>query len=282
MLQKASMGTSVFRGFLWFMGDVDNQVFHNSLDFRDVRVSDPEKAFFHTVRLQPNWFVDTNIRRFDFTNCRWNKTNGEIFDAASELRALEEITIKEPPKLLGKTCWQLADNHEETKSFREASHFREMAFESERKWRKAKLGRWKDQLSNIYAEDTGCSDVFRKSGGTLRRTALLIKSNPFDPIHFLYRFLSGYGERWTRAFGWLRFIWIFFAAFYALWGQFAIAPFSMDFKDSLGYSILVMTLQRPEPRPSGGFTTILYGIQTVATPIQGALLLLAIWRRFMR
>ena len=43
-----------------------------------------------------------------------------------------------------------------------------------------------------------------------------------------------------------------------------------------------MTLQKPEPKPLGFWTTLIYSVELVLTPIQLGLLALAIRRKFMR
>ncbi|HEY0323644.1 MAG TPA: hypothetical protein VGC66_22005 [Pyrinomonadaceae bacterium] len=51
---------------------------------------------------------------------------------------------------------------------------------------------------------------------------------------------------------------------------------------SLTYSLSVMTLQKPEPRPATITAHTLVILETILGPIQAALLALAIRRKFMR
>lgn len=102
----------------------------------------------------------------------------------------------------------------------------------------------------------------------------------FLNLHWFYKWSSGYGESWFRAFVRLLVIWFGFALIYYFVQGFE-GNMQIGFWDSLGYSLQVMTLQRPEPRPSG-FTRVIYGFETIFAPLQGALLALAIRRKFMR
>ena len=51
---------------------------------------------------------------------------------------------------------------------------------------------------------------------------------------------------------------------------------------ALGYSAAVMTLQKPEPRPSSLTAKNLVLLESLLGPVQAALLALAVRRRFMR
>ena len=51
---------------------------------------------------------------------------------------------------------------------------------------------------------------------------------------------------------------------------------------ALTYSLGVMTLQKPEPRPATDAAQALVMLETILGPVQAALLALAIRRKFMR
>src|SRR5882762_5420441 len=116
-------------------------------------------------------------------------------------------------------------------------------------------------------------------------------------LHSLYRYLSGYGEKIGLALMWLVGIWLLFAVLYTQVG-FAHPPSSpapaaaVYTTDEVGmpqrlskavvYSLAVITLQRPDPRPLTTTAWSLVLAETILGPIQAALLILAVRRRFMR
>jgi len=63
----------VFAGYVLFKGEKYNPVFlkESFLNLRDARLENPERISFHTVRLEPSWFIDTDASEFNFTACRW-------------------------------------------------------------------------------------------------------------------------------------------------------------------------------------------------------------------
>lgn len=116
-------------------------------------------------------------------------------------------------------------------------------------------------------------------------------------LHTLYRYLSGYGEKIGLALGWLVGIWLLFAVLYTQVGfghpQSSFAPIAavsaanevgtpQRLPKALAYSLGVITLQRPDPRPFTTTASFLVLAETILGPIQAALLILAIRRRFMR
>lgn len=116
-------------------------------------------------------------------------------------------------------------------------------------------------------------------------------------LHTLYRYLSGYGEKIGLALAWLLAIWLLFAILYTQVG-FVHPPSSpvpsaaVNTTDEVGlpqrlnkafvYSLAVITLQRPDPRPLTTTAWSLVLAETILGPIQAALLILAVRRRFMR
>jgi len=55
----------------------------------------------------------------------------------------------------------------------------------------------------------------------------------------------------------------------------------LKFSRALTYSVGVMTLQKPEPKPVTAAQSVVL-LETILGPVQGALLALAIRRKFMR
>lgn len=282
--RKVSLGYSEFKGAIKFAGSSDNKVFSDILDLQHIEIDKSEKVYFHTVNLRPGWFINSDCKKFVFTACTWKMPDGKSVDTKTELRELEERKIPNSNELLTKSCWQLADNHEETKSFPEASLFRRMAFESERLSRRKQFKNWKTDIGKIFTDKTKCKNIISATSERTKRFSNLVKSSPLDFVHFSYYWLSGYGEKWFRAFAWLLFIWVFFAVLYWLIGTFGSSERQefIGFWKSFGYSLQVMTLQRPEPRPFSTITLLFYGLETILAPLQAALLALAIRRKFMR
>jgi len=56
----------------------------------------------------------------------------------------------------------------------------------------------------------------------------------------------------------------------------------LEFSRALTYSLAVMSLQRPEPRPLTNWAHTPVTFETILGPVQAALLALAIRRKFMR
>jgi len=121
----------------------------------------------------------------------------------------------------------------------------------------------------------------------------------FQFLHWLYWMASGYGESVRRAFWALVVLWLLFAFFYTKVGfehktarpignQSAIAAQEdevgkpLPFKKVFTYSLGVMSLQKPDPKPVTVAAQTLVIFETILCPIQAALLALAIRRRFMR
>ncbi|MEN3332372.1 MAG: hypothetical protein V7641_1737 [Blastocatellia bacterium] len=113
--------------------------------------------------------------------------------------------------------------------------------------------------------------------------------------------MSGYGERMLRAFVWLLAVWIVFVLLYMRAGFIkpedksvtsTANPITAMEPDTIGqplplkraftYSLGVMSLQKPEPKPLTNWAHTLVTLETILGPLQAALLALAIRRKFMR
>lgn len=266
----------------------NTSVFEDYLDFAQIRAEKPERITFNKVRLCPNWFVNTDSRKFVFTDIVWENHHAEREELEKELKSLLERDYEEPHnyQLLTVAFRNLAANAEEFNRFEEASNFRKSASECERLERLNRQKDWRRKFKTAWTKDILCrrffAELYASVGETLR--IILREKRPTDVVHFIYRRLSFYGESWSRAFYWLFGIWLFFALTYWLVGEFGTEEKrqGLEFGKSFGYSLLVMTLQRPEPRPFSGFTLFLYGMETILAPLQAALLALAIRRKFMR
>jgi uncharacterized protein YjbI with pentapeptide repeats len=230
-----------------------------SLSFQHARFEKPERVSFHTVSLRPHWFVNADARKFDFTNVEWRG------DAAEGVNALEKgqrrWQIASSYRLLARACRQLAVNEEENHRYEEASQLRYVAMDAHRRERRYGFVPWK--------------------------------------LSWWYWLASGYGERVLRALIILLTIWFGFALIYfqarctssslfaeqvcVTWeqGKASASP-QEGFFTSLAYTLNVMTLQKPEPRPASPAAQMLVTFCTILGPLQAALLALAIRRKFMR
>lgn len=225
-----------------------------ALDLRFTRIEKPERLSFHTVALRPHWFVDVDPRKFVFTDAQWN---WKTFRITGEIQSLKERSIESPHHLLAIACRQLAENAEANNRYEEASRFRYLAMDAMR--------------------------VHKWQGWSFWKT---------DWLHMLYWAISGYGERFRRAFVWLLGVWVVFAVLFTQVGftksedKSAAAPDTvgqpLPLKRAFTYSLGVMSLQRPEPKPVTGTAQTLVTLETILGPLQAALLALAIRRKFMR
>jgi Pentapeptide repeats (9 copies) len=265
-----SFGSAIFNDSVKFFGDANERTLsdgtrikerslgkNSSFSFQHARIEKPDRASFHTVALRPHWFVNVDSRKFVFTDVDWE------WDVISIEEEIKNLKVSSPHRLLAITCRQLAENAEANNRYEEASRFRYWAMDLARyyKWKGARF--WKT-----------------------------------DWLHMLYWAVSGYGERILRALGWLVAVWIVFALLYTRVGFIAQTPKPsnensaatsedttgkpLEIQRSLTYSLAVMSLQRPEPRPLTNWAHALVTLEMILGPVQAALLVLAIRRKFMR
>lgn len=248
-----------FRSHVRFSGSAENPAFYSSsnLNLQFATFDKPEYVSFHSVTLHPHWFVNVDPRKFDFINIFWRNYG----DTKLELEFLEHKSIQSRYRLLVIACRRLAANAEENDRFRMASKFRRMAMDAER-------------LENWRGFD------FRK-------------------LNTWYWLVSGYGESVFRALLVLLSLWIVAATIYMVVGFARWEPkvateadavlakrdevgAPLPFKRALTYSLGVMTLQKPDPKPATAAAQTIVLFETILGPVQAALLALAIRRKFMR
>lgn len=275
-----------------FIGDSYNKVFSTNqiVSFDDGFIEKPERFFFHAVVLCPNWFVNVDARKFVFQDVDWKNANGTLNNAKKELEALQkqEITGR-PQRLLAITCRQLADNAENNNHYEQASNFRRMAMELVFLEKSLALRLWLIYpiiLFNIRGETKlrykkRAEKVYERWEQKQKKTISFGQS--IDPLHYLYRWLSCYGESWRRAFVVLFIIlatstWLYTTSFCVFKDEIQ----GFDVWEAISYSLRVMALQRPEPQPANVFAKIIVAFETILAPLQLALLALAIRRKFMR
>ena len=299
---------TVFKDIVAFSSDdeTDGSSPDAAIDFRHTRFETPDRVSFHSMTLRPHWFLNVDPRPFAFTDVKWfGQLRRQFIDVEiEELRKREElkrknvvnrlaerinelslfgdeeavaelkqeqaeavrIEAREPSnvrfyRLMSIACRQLAVNAVENHRYDQASDFRFWSMELQRK----------------------------EGWGSRGRISIGI-------LHTLYRFLSGYGEDVLRALIILIAMCLFFAAIYTQVGfsrsansNSQISTTNSDERGhpqtvtrALVYSVGVSTLQRPDPRPTTAVAMAAVLIQTILGPIQVALLILAIRRRFMR
>jgi hypothetical protein len=258
---KVYFKNAIIKGYISFEGESDKSVFDGErawLNLQNARIEKPERISFHTVRLQPNWFINVDSRKFTFTDCRWKKVDGKKVNTKSELKCL--IDSHNRNALLTKACRQLADNYEENKGYEESSVFRQIAMESKR-------------LENDFGFQ-------------------------FWTLHWWYWLSSYYGESWKRAILGLLIILAVFAfsytqsTFYVCPPDIPISQSSqqnlcesrkLNFSEGVRQSLASATFQNVEYRkPITERSELFVLLEKIFAPIQAALLALAIRRKFMR
>jgi hypothetical protein len=237
-----------------------------NLYLRFAKIEKPDRLSFHSVMLRPRWFVNVDARRFELINVKWHwghiNVKQQIGNFQREYPQTE--TISSAHRLMVIACRNLAVNAEENHRYDEASRFRYMAMEARRLESRQS---WRDFASWL--------------------------------LGWLYWLASGYGERAWRASLVLIGIWLTAAALYTQVGFVRWEPRvssereaaearrdevgePLRWRRALTYSLGVMTLQKPEPRPATNTAQALVMLETILGPVQAALLALAIRRKFMR
>jgi len=254
---KTSFVSATFKNYVNFAGRAKQTSFSKQawLNFQFPHIEKPDRVCFHTLDLQPHWFINCDCRKFEFADCNWTHfLKQELKDAA-------KLKVSAPHRLLAITCRQLADNAEANHRYTEASSFRYSAFEARRiekfggfvPWRLD----WWYWLASGYGERVARAFVV------------------FVALFALFAF--GYGSSGfdQSSKGTL-----------ASNTQTAIQSDTigkpLDLRDAFIYSFYVIILQKPEPKPLTRTAKILVGLETVLGPAQAALLALAGRRRFMR
>ena len=260
----ADFGSATFKDYVRFAGTKEKQVFgdNSSLNLQFARIEKPDRCSFHTLKLCPHWFVNVDARKFDFINVDWiwrnTKQEIETFQKEQEIQRENSLSIH---RLLAVARRNLAVNAEENHRYEEASKFRYMAMEARR------LERW--------------------------------RGFAFWTLGWWYWLASGYGERVWRAFVVLIGVWTVAAVLYTQVGfvrwETRVSNEQeawqakrdevgepLRWRRALTYSLGVMTLQKPEPKPATNAAQALVMIETILGPVQAALLALAIRRKFMR
>ncbi|HEX6044398.1 MAG TPA: hypothetical protein VFZ22_07910 [Pyrinomonadaceae bacterium] len=205
---------------------------------------------------RPWWFINSSPTKFKFIDVEWPKDHrDEITKAVERYDARGYGRLSEAYR-------DLAVNSEEEHRYRDASDFRYASMEAQR---------------------------FAKKDG-----------RAFWTLHWWYWAASGYGERIRRAALCLVGLWLIFGFIYMLAGfartDVVVSPVAtqqvaipadevgkpLPLKKALMYSLGVLSLQKPDPKPVTDAATFSVILESVVGPLQAALLILAIRRKFMR
>lgn len=226
------------------------------------RIDRPENVSFQSLSLRPSWFVNVDVRKFNFIEVDWKELSHARFryDIREDIAYLEKSSVEIPYRLLSITYRQLANNAEENHRYRQASIFRYFSM-----------------------------DVLRREDPSFRAVLSL---------DWWYWLASGYGELAGRALLILLLLIFVFGGAYLIVGFSRSTDKRVDTRspstaDATGapirpvsaaflYSSEVLTLQKPEPKPLTACARILVTLETILGPTQLALLALAIRRKFMR
>jgi len=231
--------------------------FRTRLKLQHTRIESPNKIKFHSVRLRPHWFVNTEAAKFIFTNCRWKLSDESHTNIETELNGLRHLKLQHPHKLLTKVFWQLAENHEENKSYPKASRFRRFAQDSKLKeeyfgW-KIWSWHWWYWLSSCYGESP-----FR--AGMVLAALLFISAIAFTHTNFqVCPITKSIAEKSCEP------------------------PRGLELNEAILNSLATATFQNVEYiKPDSKTTTFIIILEKIFAPLQAALLALAIRRKFMR
>jgi hypothetical protein len=270
-----------------------------------------ERVSFHTVALKTRWFVNVDSRKFEFLNVTWLNWQ----DYAAELNQLkmerQELTPdnSEEKKLLKDKEQSLpVPAEEESKPLEEkkqaaligitqvekqkrperllAVAYRNLAVNAEENHRYGEAADFRYAAMDLWQPGPAFYQFQPQNPKSWNEAALWM-------VHRLYHLMSGYGERIGRAMLILAGILILFAASYRFVG-FEVKPQAGQVSSSgptdaplpwpraMAYSLGVGLLQKPEPKPYTTTALTLVYLETLLAPLQGALLALAIRRRFMK
>ncbi len=226
--------------------------------FEASRFDNPALVQFYNTVLRPWWFCGAPISQVVFTNVTWQNVTGD------EIQRAVQVHGQRAHALLGAAYRNLAVNSEDSHRYRQASDFRYSSMEVQR-----------------HSKNEG---------------------RAFWTLHWWYWAASGYGERIRRATMGLIVLWLLFGLLYMRVGfartdvqlapattaqQVAIVPADtvgqpLRFSKALMYSLGVLSLQKPDQKPVTDAATFLVIAESIVGPLQAALLILAIRRKFMR
>lgn len=306
----AAFSHADIKGYFTFEGTLNKPVFSEeniSLDLQHAKIEKPDKIAFHTVRLFPSWFINTDSRKFIFTDIQWENANGKFHQVKKEITKLKEhLKIVNAEYILKISLRKLAVNAEENNDYEQASKFRRMAFEAERLEYKAKRKEFRNKLYQTSLNHSPFSIKFYSDFWKLTKQYIFgIWNLPYNFLNSLYRLTSLYGENWGRA---LLILCVILFGFALVFTQVNFQncpkdkPISssvaecekdmvnckcqfggLDFREAIAHSLATATFQTTEYRkPISTSSETFVILERIFAPLQVALLALAIRRKFMR
>jgi uncharacterized protein YjbI with pentapeptide repeats len=250
----ADFSFTSYKDYVYFGGSPERRKpgKDSRLNLQFAQFEKPDRVSFHTLDLQPHWFVNVDPRKFEFTDVEF------VYGLKDEMERLNEAGVSAPHRLLAIAYRQLAINAEENHRYLQASRLRYAAFESRRIERFRGFTPWR--LDWWYWLVSGYGEK------VLRAVAMLIALWAFFAVGYT---VTGFERRMPQ--------------------NTLQAPITADevgeplsFKRALTYSLGVMSLQKPKPDPATNTAKALVTVEAILGPLQVALLALAIRRRFMR
>ena len=285
--KEVDFGGAIFKEQIVFSGLKGHPLFGSEAwaQFNSVRIEKPELLRFGSVLLHPGWFINTDVRKVDFTDVKWyGMPSGPQGSLNEEIAALRRHRVESPHTLLAQACRRLSANAEENREYPLANEFHYWSMDALRKesWHYRKetwdglawiRKNWLRVAKRCSPETTlrlVWDRIRRRSQGRPRNLGLIIT---------LYWVLSGYGVRAARAFLVLVGICAAFAALYMVLGP----PKLQDIGQAVVYSLGAVARLNPEPKPNEpGLFQFLVITEGLLGPLQIGLLLLAIRRKVMR
>src|SRR6266545_3591121 len=295
---------TTFKDYFYFTGSSSRRSFGDQqrLNFQFAHFEKPDRVSFRTLDLKPHWFVHVDSRKFEFIDVEFR------FVLNEELKYLNNANVIAPHRLLAIACRQLAANAEENHRYKQAADFRYASMDAERlewlqdpKKRKFQFLHWLYWIASGYGARVGLAfgvlavlwllfafsytkvgfehktnnpsndqqsiapqeDVAPKPV-TITTQTLVISETILSPLQFEHKTDKPSGNQ------------------SAIVAQQDVAGKPLPFNKVFTYSLGVMSLQKPDPKPVTTVAQTLVIFETILCPLQAALLALAIRRRFMR
>lgn len=234
-----------FLGSVSFLGSNENKVFSNTklTVFWDVIFKKPEEASFQMVDFSKCSFTNTDLSRVELLNISW-LIKKIVLDSRKALYDENALDAKKKYQLIEKTYRDLKKNYENRGSYGEAGDFHYGEMEMRRLSQK----------------------------GISRYVSFL----------WLYKVLSGYGEKHWRAIFWLgAFLLAYLGAYRFI--EYNALPFRDGLWNSLIHTLQVITFQTDRSYyPKTDWGTLADAGLKVFIPLQATLAILAIKRKFKR
>lgn len=235
-----------FKDYVKFWREqMDEEMFGGeaTLTFDSLRIEKPERLSFHSVKLRPHWFINTDSRKFEFVHVNWGNIAKELKnELISAQRLLKQENSSSADRLLSTAYRQLAVNAEDNNRYTQAAQLRYNSMDLQRKEKWCGL--------NIFSLD------------------------------FWYWTLSGYGERILHA---TVALFVILATFAFLYTKVGFVPDNpLGWRQAIIYSFGTALLQKLEPRPFTLSAQACVIAEMFLAPLQAALLALAIRRKYMR